>query len=200
MVRIKAQEWLKSHEAKTLYDSISTNSEALTALEEYFRGSFKEPRMLEKIAEYFILDYLEVGKSNGNALRISYASAITRCSVDDLELNSSDRISNAHKIRKTCPIAFQFMVTLAKKHSNLCQEVLKSTFDTDEIELSRGVNHPNKKFAIESWTYDDTCASNFGPVTLRARVPLNLVVSLRTDESEIVVLRALIDPSTVSIR
>lgn len=198
MVRAKALRWLKSQEAISLLGSIRCNTEAVAALEGYFKGWRQDPMSLENIVEYFILGYLRVGTSNGPALRSNLVSAIIRCHVGDIELNSTDRITKAREVRNNCPDAFWFMVTLARKHSSLCQEVLRSEFNSDILDLRRGVNDPNVHFAIESWSFGAS-VSDYGSVTLRARIPLSSVLSLRSQEDEIIVLRTPTELSCISV-
>ncbi|MPY12094.1 hypothetical protein [Arthrobacter bussei] len=187
-VRVKGRDWLDGPESKILLDDLKSDVETVAILEGYFAGWRTPPMSVDDIVEYFILDYLGAGTGNGPALRQDPASAIIRCYVGDHERGGADRVLEARELSKASPRAFWFMVTLAKKHSSLCQEVLKSEFKSDVLKLQRGVRDSSVHFAIESWSYVDS-VSNYGSITLRAEVPLSSVLSLRAQEHEIVLLR-----------
>lgn len=187
-VLTKGRDWMNGPEAELLLNEIRSSSQARATLVEYFSHWRNPPMSFEDIVEYFILDYLHVGTGDGNALRQDPASAIVRHYVGDHEINGDDRIIHARLIHDHCPEAYWFMVALAKKHSSLCQEVLRSRFKSHVLYLQRGVTDSNKHFALESWAYAGS-VKGYGEITLCAKVPLASVLSLRTQEHEIIVLR-----------
>lgn len=197
-VRAKAMNWLKSQEANSLLDSNNLSTEAVRAIEDYFSGWRPAQMKINDIVEYFIVGYLQAGTSNGAALRSNLVSAIVRCDKEDTKTGPSDRLNQAQRIRDTCPEAFRFMVKLAEKHSTLCREVLRAEYDSDVIELRRGVDDDTCHFVIESWSYG-LDVSGYGHITLRAQIPLDAVLSIREYENEIVVFRTLVASESIIV-
>lgn len=90
--------------------------------------------------------------------------------------------------RTTQPNAYLYMLDLARKHSEICQDVLRLAFKAEELPLVRKVSDATKHFAVVSCAYGEQ-VSSYGPITLHARVPLSSVLSVRPQEKEIVVIR-----------
>lgn len=184
----KAEKWLVSDEARQLFEAAEEDSEAVKAIEDHFADWMPSTKTIDGITRYLVVGYLNAGTGAGQALRLDPATAIIRCVVGDSSIVADDPIKSARKIRDSCPAAFQYMLTLFHKHSEICRDVLRDAFKSDTLELRRGVHDDSQHYAVESWSFRGP-VSSYGPITLSANVPLSSVLSLRAQEHEIVVLR-----------
>lgn len=190
----RACDWLESDQASDLRRFYLRSLSDTDAVVQYFGDWKEEVKSLEHIARYFLEGYFGAGTGNGNALRIDPVSAIVRSYLGDKDRLCGDRIENANQLRADHPGAFNWMLRLASQHARICQETLTRHLGTHFVSLYRGVRDPRRHYAIESWAYRGS-VSNYGPVTLRAEVPLASVLSIRRQEHEIVVIRNTWEPT-----
>lgn len=184
-----ADTWLVGNEATSLLTRIQNNRPALKIIEDYFADWQSQPMDISEIMKYFLIGYLAEGTADGQALQTNPASSLVRCVLEDKNTKYlEDRLPKARDIRDSCPAAFQWMLTLICKHAEICQSVLRSSFNSHVLNLQRGVSDTTNPLPIESWSFNGS-VSSYGPITLQASVPLASVLSLRGQEHEIVLIR-----------